>query len=322
MKPFPRMFMVVVALAVFGGCSKQKSGAAAATTTSSTPPSTSTPPSITSTSPSSTATTSAGAVPVLGAIWGPGGQAGYATVRPTVIDNGGDPTGRVTNVHWQSWGGSQATATGTSLYLAPNQIVAEGTEETATVVAFNLGTCQGKAAYNALEWYFPDHGQAFDPNNYRNICTGDNVTASGSSMCTTAQLTISLGVMQSGLSHYGDILLFKNNGPTCALHGYPGLDADNAAGVAVVHAQRTQSGYLGGLGQGVAEPTVSLTTGQTASALFEGYAPGVLSTPCPAYSTLVVTPPNETHPVRLLSPQTVCQIQIHPVVPGASGDAT
>ncbi len=243
-------------------------------------------------------------------------------MRPAVIDNGGDPTGRVTDVQWQSWGGSQATATGTSLYVAANQIVAAGTEETATVVAFNLGTCQGKAAYNAIEWYFPDHGQAFDPNNYRNICTGDNVTGSGSLMCTTAQLTISLGVMESGLSHYGYILLFKNNGPSCSVYGYPGLDADNAAGVAVVHAQRTLSGYLGGLGQEVAEPMVSLTTGQTASALFEGYAPGVLSTPCPTYTTLVVTPPNETHPIQLNSPQTVCQLQIHPVVPGTSGNGT
>jgi hypothetical protein len=103
------------------------------------------------------------------------GSSGFGQVKPSKIFNGGDPTGLVTNVTWSSWGGAQATGSGTSDYVGPNQSVAQGTEQTATVVAFNLGTCDGKLMYQAVEWYFPQHGQAFNPNQYENICTGTYV---------------------------------------------------------------------------------------------------------------------------------------------------
>jgi len=103
------------------------------------------------------------------------GGSGFGQVKPSKIFNGGDPTGLVTDVAWSSWGGAKATATGTSDYVGPNQSVAQGTEQTATVVAFNLGTCDGKLMYQAVEWYFPQHGQAFNPNQYENICTGTYV---------------------------------------------------------------------------------------------------------------------------------------------------
>jgi hypothetical protein len=74
-------------------------------------------------------------------------------------------------VAWRSWGGAGAVATGVSDYVGPGQSVAGGTEETATVVAFDLGTCHGKLMYRAVEWYFPQHGQAFDAGQYENICT-------------------------------------------------------------------------------------------------------------------------------------------------------
>jgi RNA polymerase sigma factor (sigma-70 family) len=117
--------------------------------------------------PSPTAT----AEPTLGQVWGDS-QLGYGQVRPTSIFNGGDPTGSVSNVVWQSWGGPQATGTGIAEYVAPDQIVADGTQEQATVVAFDLGVCQGKFMYQAIEWYFPEEGQAYDPSDYIDICTG------------------------------------------------------------------------------------------------------------------------------------------------------
>jgi len=43
------------------------------------------------------------------------------------------------------------------------------------VVAFDLGTCDGKLMYQAIEWYFPQHGQSFNPNTYQDICTGSYV---------------------------------------------------------------------------------------------------------------------------------------------------
>jgi len=99
-------------------------------------------------------------------------QKGYGQARPTTIFNGGDPTGLVERIVWQSWGGPVATGTGISEYVAPNQFVANGTSERSTVVAFNLGTCENTLMYQAIEWYFPQHGERFDPNVYINICTG------------------------------------------------------------------------------------------------------------------------------------------------------
>ncbi len=112
--------------------------------------------------------------PLLGTVWGPY-QEGYGQSRPGTIFNGGDPTGLVADVRWTSWGGPQAEGDGTSDYVGPGQTVAGGTQETTHVVAFNLGMCQGKLMYQAIEWYYPQHGEKFDPKSYINICTGTYV---------------------------------------------------------------------------------------------------------------------------------------------------
>jgi hypothetical protein len=101
--------------------------------------------------------------------------AGFGQVRPARIFNGGDPTGLVTHIVWTSWGGSRAVGTGTAEYVGPNQIVATGSQQRATVVAFRLGTCHGKLMYRAVEWYFPQHGQSFSGSHYQDICTGSYV---------------------------------------------------------------------------------------------------------------------------------------------------
>jgi glutamate mutase epsilon subunit len=116
------------------------------------------------------------AVPVLGQPAGDfvHGQ-GFGEVQPATVFNGGDPTGLVQGITWSSWGGSTATGTGTSDYVGPRQIVATGTQEKVTIVAFDLGTCSGKLMYRAVEWYFPQHGQSFNPGQYEDICTGTYV---------------------------------------------------------------------------------------------------------------------------------------------------
>jgi hypothetical protein len=81
----------------------------------------------------------------------------------------------VEGVHWQSWGEARAFGVGTSSYEPPGKVVADSTPERATVVAFNLGSCNGVRSYNAVTWYFPQHGEKFDPTTYRNTCTGDYV---------------------------------------------------------------------------------------------------------------------------------------------------
>ena len=102
---------------------------------------------------------------------------GFGQVRPPQIFNGGDPTGLVTHITWKSWGGARAYGTGMSDYVGPGQSVATGTQQPVTVVAFNRGTCHGRQAYRAVEWYFPAHGGRFTPHRYENICTGAYVPA-------------------------------------------------------------------------------------------------------------------------------------------------
>jgi hypothetical protein len=57
-------------------------------------------------------------------------------------------------------------------YVAPDQTVATGTIEPVRIVGFDLGTCNGQYMYEAVEWYFPQHGQSFDPNQFENVCAG------------------------------------------------------------------------------------------------------------------------------------------------------
>ena len=178
-----------VGLAAVTGCSAASSSSAAgpgpaakataaatgapAATSAPTAPATPTP----TASPSASASTGlAGAVPTLGQLAGVFAHGtGFGQVKPAKIFNGGDPTGLVTHVVWTSWGGSRAVATGVSDYVGPGQSVAGGTQETATVVAFDLGTCDGTLMYQAVEWYFPQHGQTFHAGQYEDICTGSYV---------------------------------------------------------------------------------------------------------------------------------------------------
>jgi hypothetical protein len=116
------------------------------------------------------------AVPTLGRFAGifVHGGVGFGQVRPKEIFNGGDAAGKISNITWSSWGGPRAIGTGTAVYVPPHPrgpLLGE-TEQTATVVAFNLGSCGGKLMYQAFEVYFPQHGQAFNPGQYENICTG------------------------------------------------------------------------------------------------------------------------------------------------------
>ena len=100
---------------------------------------------------------------------------GFGLVKPSEVFNGGDPTGLVTKVVWDSWGGPKAVGHGLSVYVGPNQTVADGTMQPSTIVAFNLGTCDGKFMYRAVKWYFPQHGDVFDPTTYEDVCTGSYV---------------------------------------------------------------------------------------------------------------------------------------------------
>jgi hypothetical protein len=154
--------------------------------------------------PSVTTTTALAAVPVLGRPWA-NNQQGYGQARPTEISNGGDPTGIVTNISWQSWGGPKATGTGTGSYDPPNQPVSNSIQATATVVAFDLGTCQGKLMYRAVEWYFADEGQAFDPGTYLNDCTGQYVAPAAGVAAVSPGVVVPVGVVTALTTYFESI---------------------------------------------------------------------------------------------------------------------
>ena len=157
--------LAVAGLAAVAGCQSSPS-ASGPSASAVTPP------------PSATAPATSAATPVLGRLVGIFARGtGFGQARPAEIYNGGDPTGLVTKISWPSWGGATATGTGTSTYVAANQPVAAGTQQSATIVAFDLGTCDGKLMYQAVEWYFPQHGQSFSPNHYENVCAGTYVPA-------------------------------------------------------------------------------------------------------------------------------------------------
>jgi hypothetical protein len=123
--------------------------------------------------PSGTATTPAPALGQLAGVFAHG--QGFGQVEPVTIFNGGDPTGLVKHISWQSWGAAKAIGYGQAEYVGPNQSVATGKQKPATVVAFHLGMCDGKLMYQAVEWYFPGEGQSFSAKQYENVCTGSYV---------------------------------------------------------------------------------------------------------------------------------------------------
>lgn len=183
--------------------------------------------------------------PVLGGQpWPLGTQAGYGQVQPRRVDNGGDPTGVVSDISWSSWGGSTAEGVGVSDYQAGTESVAGGLQAPATIVAFNLGSCGGKSAYTAVEWYFPEYGQTFDPNNYIDACNGTYVdkappppTRSVPGLWSNQSIAItvdSLGAVKVGMTvHQAEIasgFLFDDGGdgfeyPTTLPTGFPHLYA-------------------------------------------------------------------------------------------------
>jgi hypothetical protein len=111
------------------------------------------------------------ASPLLGVVWSPY-QSGIGTVRPSGIGYGGDPTGYVRHVTWESWGGTQAIGHGIGWYVGPNTpSVADGRSEPATIVAWDLGNCLGHRAYLQLSWFFTTEGQKVSHTGSYDICS-------------------------------------------------------------------------------------------------------------------------------------------------------
>ncbi|MDL5159593.1 hypothetical protein [Actinomycetospora termitidis] len=99
------------------------------------------------------------------------GSRGWGVAQPTEID--GDDGAVVVGVRWEDWGEDRATGTGTAPYTPDDD--GEGgdtrvTQERATVVAFDLGDCDGREAYRRVTWYFPQHDEEFSPSRSVRVC--------------------------------------------------------------------------------------------------------------------------------------------------------
>ncbi len=137
----------------------------------------------------------AGTAPTLGlkqadTNWG----AGFGAIRPPAINFNGDPTSFMDRIHWSSWGVSHAVGHGIAGFVWPGFAVADGTRYVgATVVAFDLGRCDGHPAYQREEWYFPQYGETFAPASAAwDICTGkllSQTQPAGPVYCPKGQLT-------------------------------------------------------------------------------------------------------------------------------------
>jgi len=100
---------------------------------------------------------------------------GYGQVAPNVVNGtaGAGPTGAVSSIVWTNWGERVATGVGKTVYVTNlNLPISEDPVVSATIVAFDLGTCGSGPAYTAFTWYLPEYGQSFSTKDAFNACTG------------------------------------------------------------------------------------------------------------------------------------------------------
>jgi hypothetical protein len=104
--------------------------------------------------PAANATSGAARLPKLGSkVFAGQLGVGWGTYKPSEIFNGGDPTGRVQDIRWSSWGGPTTIGYGTGWYVGPNSDVAEGEPGRAELRASDLGHCLagGPLTYRHLD---------------------------------------------------------------------------------------------------------------------------------------------------------------------------
>jgi hypothetical protein len=133
--------------------------------------------------------------------------------------------------------------------------------------------------------------------------------------CRTGQVVAQYGLQQSASGHREVVLKFvmAPGEQPCTLTGYPGVDTGD--GGPLLHAERTLSGFQGGLRTDEL-PTVTVAPDQPQYAVVEGVAVD-RNDPyhdCPTYTELLVTAPDTTEtftvPVKGFD---TCELQVHPM---------
>jgi Protein of unknown function (DUF4232) len=123
---------------------------------------------------------------------------------------------------------------------------------------------------------------------------------------------------------YQSVSLTNTSGETCWLYGFPGLLMLDAGGHTLpTHVVRVD----GPVFPGISPTPVRVVLAPGAAAPFYLHYGDVRSgdeTTCPEARTLLVTPPDETHQLRIDDPMAPCQhgtIDVSPVLaPGTHGD--
>ncbi|MBZ4609253.1 DUF4232 domain-containing protein [Mycobacterium avium] len=132
--------------------------------------------------------------------------------------------------------------------------------------------------------------------------------------CWSDQIAVTAAPAQGAVGHRAVTLVFTLAGGAepCTLTGYAAVDS--GAGGALIHAQPTPRGYLGGLPAGVdAPPTVILSISTQGQAIVEGVAVDADGQPCPTYTDLLVNPPDTTAVVTVPATIEACELQVHPI---------
>ncbi|HEY2297532.1 MAG TPA: DUF4232 domain-containing protein [Jatrophihabitans sp.] len=135
--------------------------------------------------------------------------------------------------------------------------------------------------------------------------------------CKGALLRITHGMPDAGMGHGFLVLRFRNiSQRTCALRGYPGLDALRRNGTVLAHAKRTLHGQTGAR----RVSTIVLQPNRVASASVEWSNFNTTTAgSCANSHSIAVTAPNTFRTVHFRVSVTRCDLQIHPVVKGRSG---
>lgn len=130
--------------------------------------------------------------------------------------------------------------------------------------------------------------------------------------CASGQVEVSAGKPIAAAGHRGVVLTFalKPGATACTLTGYPGVDS--GAGGPLIHAERTASGYIGGLRDG-APATTTVSATRQATAVIEGVASDASGSQCPTYTDFRVTVPDTTDTTTLAAKLDTCALQVHPI---------
>lgn len=142
--------------------------------------------------------------------------------------------------------------------------------------------------------------------------------AASTPSCKGALIQLSHSRTNGAAGHGNVILRFRNiSQSTCSLRGYPGADALGPNGGVLAHAKRTKHGFTGGTN---AVRTIVLHSWQVASADLEWTNISSNGGKCKFSKSIAVTPPNTTKTFHRKLSVSTCNLQIHPVVKGKTGN--